>query len=239
MDLRVIICLLFIVGSSVLYANETHNKDNNITLKQNKEEKIIPIKAITYFEFGTPGKPLIEIYITPSCTHCADFVLGKFTTFVTNNATKCQVKLILLPVAAKDFFIMKIIQASVSNTTDYYRIFFNYIDRAVKSIKHVRPSKKQIEMYKGSNNDPEMIKFQVIAHEFQFTDEEIINAFPNMNDAYEQALVQHYDETSKRLNKLINSKDLNLPLIIHNGKVYDTLQQALDACNASNSKNPN
>ena len=237
-----IVFLLFIISNGVLYSGTNNKKDNNNVKKDvNKKQFVekIPVLAITYFEFGTHGKPLIEVYITPSCLHCAQFLVEDLKKFLDKHKQECQVKLVLLPYKAKDFFIMKIIQASVTNETEYYRVFYNYITRALFTLDKIKPSKEQIEMYKGSNTDPEMIKFQVLAHDFQFTDEEIINATPNMNEFYERGLVQHYDEISTKLEKITNKKSLDLPLITCHGETYQTLNDALEACNKNNKNTPN
>ena len=69
-------------------------------------ENPVKVNAITYFTFGTEGKPIIEIYVSPSCLHCAQFLREDLVKFLEKHSADCFVKVMLLPVEAKDFFIM-------------------------------------------------------------------------------------------------------------------------------------
>ena len=195
-------------------------------------------------EFWTEGKPIIEIYVSPSCLHCAQFLLEDLVKFLEKHSADCFVKVMLLPVEAKDFFIMKLIQSESKDTNGYYMIFSNYMKRALATIDNTIPSEAQKELYKGSNFYEEMIKFQVIANNFGFSDEKIIKAIPDMDADYELALVEYYKRTVKEIfEKLkLNTKqspELEVPLIIYNGKIYKKLDETLKECNKKNANTNN
>ncbi len=213
-------------------------------LNSEAKKGVKKVNAITYFEFGTKGKPLIEIYVSPSCLHCAHFLIEDLDKFLTKHKEECSVKVMLIPVEAKDFFIMKIIQAEAKDTNGYYMIFSNYMKRALATIDSIKPTDEQKALYKGSNLYEEMIKFQVIANNFGFSDDKIINAIPNMNEDYECAIVEYYKRTVKEIfNKLkLDTKsnpEIEVPLIIYNGKSYKALNDALKACNENTKETPN
>ena len=220
--------------------NEINNNKTSITLDPNKINTnnsliIKKVNAITYFVFGTEGKPIINVYISPACLHCAQFLAEDLQKFLDKHKSECCVKVMLIPVLAKDFFVMKIIQAKAKNLDDYYGIFSRYMKRAIATIDSIHPTKEQKVLYIGSNTDPDMIKYQVIAKEFGFTDEEIINAIPNMNENYELAVVEYYKNILQEiLNtlQLDNNKqqEIDVPLIICNGKECKTLNDAFNLC---------
>ena len=101
---------------------------------------------------------------------------------------------------------MKIIQAKAKDLNDYYGIFSRYMKRAIATIDGIHPTKEQKSLYIGSNTDPDMIRYQVIATEFGFTDEEIIKSIPNMNEDYELAVMEHYKIT---LQEILNTLKLD------------------------------
>lgn len=203
---------------------------NNIGKKDNNKEGII-----TYFTFGTKGKPVINVYISPSCLHCAQFLAEDLQKFVDKHGSECFIKVILTPVSAKDFFVMKIIQAKTKNLDDYRRIFSDYMKRAIATIDRIRPTDEQKALYIGSNTDPDMIKYQVIAKEFGFTDEEIVNAIPNMDGTYESKVLEEYGNTMQEISNTLQldrskQQEIDVPLIICNGKKCKTLNEAFKLC---------
>lgn len=221
--------------------NKSKEKTTSITfdpnkIKNNNSVIVKKVNAITYFVFGTEGKPIINIYISPACLHCAQFLAEDLQKFLNEHKSKCLIKVILIPALARDFFVMKIIQAKAKDLNDYYGIFSRYMKRAIATIEGIHPTKEQKTLYMGSNTDPDMIRYQVIAKEFGFTDEEIIKAIPNMNEDYELAVMEYYKITLQEiLNtlKLDNSKqqEIDVPLIICNGKTYKTINDAFNLCN--------
>ena len=191
------------------------------------------VNAITYFTFGTDGKQLIEIYVSPSCLHCAQFLIEDLEKFVKQHKDHCFIKVMLIPVTAKDFFIMKLIQAEAKDTNGYYMIFLNYMKRAIATMDSIIPSKEQIAKYQGSNTDPDMIKYQVIASDFKFSDEKIINSIPNTDEDYELAVMEYYKKTVKEIFEKLKldttkNSELEVPLIICNNKSYKTLDKAFN-----------
>lgn len=184
--------------------------------------------VITEIHFGVPeAKDKIEIYISPSCLHCGKFVAEELEAFVKKH--KKAVILKFLPTSAKDIFIMKIIQNEQQDEKSYFEIYKNYIKRAIATINFVNPTKEQIEKYRGSNKDPEMIKFQVIASEFGFSDQKIIAAFPdqNMTESFERSVMLAYSKNIKAIHKIVDTKELDLPLIAKCGKRFKSLNDAL------------
>ncbi len=194
------------------------------------------VNAITYFTFGTEGKQLIEIYVSPSCLHCAQFLIEDLEKFVKQHKDHCFIKVMLIPVTAKDFFIMKLIQAEAKDTNGYYMIFLNYMKRAIATMDSIIPSAEQIQKYQGSNTDPDMIKYQIIASDFKFSDEKIINSLPNMDEDYELAIMEYYKKAVKEIFEKLKldttkNSELEVPLIICNNTSYKTLDKALNDCN--------
>ena len=212
---------------------------------QSTGKKIIKkVNAITYFTFGREGQPVIEIYISPSCLHCAQFILEDLEKFLTIHRDNCFIKVMLIPVTAKDFFIMKIIQAEARDSNGYYIIFSNYMKRAIATIDSIIPTKEQKDLYRGSNTDPDMIKYQVIASEFKFSDEKIINAIPNMEEDYELAVMEYYKNTVKEIFEKLQldatkNSELEVPLIICNNKICNNLNDAMKECNLLRKMTPN
>ena len=142
----------------------------------------------------------------------------------------------LIPVLARDFFIMKIIQAEAKDSDNYKQIFSNYMKRTMATIDNIYPNEEQKALYKGSNTDPDMIKYQVIAKEFGFTDEKIVHAIPNMDEDYEQAVMEYYRNTLTTISDILKldknkQQEIEVPLIICNGKSYKTIEKALDTYN--------
>lgn len=209
--------------------------DQNI-LNNNENIVVKKVNAITYFPFGTEGKPVIDIYISPSCLHCAHFVINDLDKFLEKHKNECFVRVMLIPFIARDFFIMKIMQAEARDSSGYRMIFSNYMKRAIATIDNIHPTNEQKALYKGSNTDPDMIKYQVIAKEFGFTDEKIVKAIPNMDEEYEQAVMEYYKNTLNTISDILKQdkskpREIEVPLIICNGKSYKTLEKAFDACN--------
>ena len=214
-----------------IFNNKENKDDNKLEKKVNNEEEII-----TYFTFGTEGKLTINVYISPSCLHCAQFLAEDLQKFINKHKNECFIKVILIPYLARDFFVMKIMQKKSKNSEDYYGIFSRYMKRAVATIDSVHVNKEQKALYVGSNTDPDMIKYQVVAKEFGFTDEEIIKAIPNMNEDYELKVIKRYKTTLQEISNILqldNSKqqEIDVPLIVCNGKTHKTLNDAFNSCN--------
>ena len=183
--------------------------------------------AVTEIHFGKQqSNEKIEIYISPSCLHCGKFIAEDLENFLKNHDDEVVLK--FLPTSAKDIFIMKIIQNETKDPKSYFEIYKNYIKRAIATINFVNPTKEQIDKYKGSKKDPEMIKFQVVASEFGFSDKKIIAAFPDpeMTAPFERSIMLAYSQNLKMIYKLVDTKELDLPLIAKSGKRFKTLNEA-------------
>lgn len=245
-----IVLLSFLCMCNFGYSNNINIKNYPKTVikydvKQMKpkiKKTIKKVNAITYFTFGEGKEPFIEIYISPSCIHCAQFLSENLEEFVQKHNNECLIKVILLPVEAKDFFIMKLIQAESKNTCDYYRIFSNYMKRVVACIGNIKnPTEEQKQLYKGYNTNSNMIKYQLIAKDFGFSDEKIISAIPNMDEDYELAIVEYYKSTVQEIFEKLqldtkNNVELDVPLIIYNGKMYKTINKAFAKQKEQNNK---
>ena len=179
------------------------------------------------------AKNKIKIYIAPSCLHCGKFLVEDVKEFLKENSENVEVIVKLLPASAKDIFIMKLIQNESKDENGYFAILKNYIMRVLATINYISPTESQKNMFKGSKTDPEMIKFQVEASEFGFSDEKIIKAFPNMDQDFEKTIMKRYAKSVKFISKILQSKELDLPLIIKNKKIYKTLKDAYLHSNAS------
>ncbi len=183
--------------------------------------------VITEIHLGNPeAENKIEIYISPSCLHCGQFIVETLEEFMHQLDHKTEVLLKFLPTSAKDVFIMKLLQHEAKDEKSYYDIYKNYIKRAIATVNFVKPTKEQISLYKGSVKDPEMIKFQVVASEFGFSDKKIVDAFPDpkMQEPFEHTLMQTYSERVRIISKLTNTKQLDLPLIVKDGKISKSLR---------------
>ena len=172
----------------------------------------------------------IEIYISPSCLHCGQFIADDLEKFTRDCGDKAKIVLKFLPTSAKDIFIMKLLQNEAKDERAYFSIFKNYIKRAIATINFVKPTKKQLILYKGSVKDPEMIKFQVVASEFGFSDQKIVNAYPDskMSQPFEHTIVQTYEKRINEIRKLVKTKQLDLPLIVRNQEIYTSLHKILE-----------
>ena len=75
-----------------------------------------------------------------------------------------------------------------------------------------------------------MIKFQVVASEFGFSDQKIVNAYPDpkMSQQFEHTIMQVYEKRINEITKLVKTKQLDLPLIVKNQKVYTSLNKILE-----------
>ena len=188
------------------------------------------IDVITEVSFGTEEDddfPVI-VYISPSCIHCGKFVVGDFKSFVKQHKHAHRIILRFLPTSAKDIFIMKIIQNEVKDADGFFIVFENYIKRCLATINHTNPTKEQEEKFKGSKVDPDMIKFQVIASDFGFSDKKIINAIPDVDEQYEIKLIKSYGEFVESISDTVDTKNIDLPLIMKGDKVLKTLNDAYE-----------
>lgn len=180
-------------------------------------------KPITEIHLGRKSlENPIYIYVSPSCLHCAQFIVEDLEKFLENNKNN-HVIIKFLPASAKDVFIIKLINNETKSEDLFFLIFKNYIKRILTTINKISPTEEQQDLFKGSKKDPEMIKFQVGAYEFGFSEEKIQKAYPKMQDKFEQSLAQDYSETVKELSNILQSKEINLPLIINKNKIYKNL----------------
>ena len=183
-------------------------------------------KFITEISLGNlEAEDKIDIYISPSCLHCGQFVAEDLEEFMDKHSAEIKVSIKFLPTSAKDVFIMKLLQNEAQDEKSYFAIYKKYIKRAIATINFVHPNEKQKVLYIGSPKDPEMIKFQVVASEFGFSNKKIVEAFPDpqMDKPFESAIMRSYAERVNIISKLINTKQLDLPLIIKDEKVLKNL----------------
>ncbi|MDR3046174.1 MAG: DsbA family protein, partial [Bacteroidales bacterium] len=184
--------------------------NTTITVSDNLKDNLI----ITEFCLGNAqAKNKIYIYVSPSCLHCGKFIVEDVEEFVKKSSKDCYVVIKLIPTSAKDIFIMKLIQREAKNQNDYLTIFQNYIKRVIATINHITPTKEQVDLFKGSKNDEEMIKFQVVALEFGFSNEKIVAAIPDMNGQMESKIINDYQKTVRYIADILDTKELDLPFI--------------------------
>jgi hypothetical protein len=170
----------------------------------------------------------IYVYISPTCLHCGKFLVDDIEEFIKKHEEDVHIIVEILPTSAKDVFIMKLIQNEARDENGYFLIFKNYIKRAIATINHIKPTNNQLDIYKDSNTDGEMIKFQIIASEFGFSDAKIIDATPDMDNAFEISVISKYKTHVKLLADILETKELNLPIIIRNNKKYENLRKAMN-----------
>ena len=188
----------------------------------NAQAPIVEIKFA-----GNDKSQSVDIYISPSCLHCGHFLATELDNMIKSGQVSVTIK--LLPTTAKDFFIMKLIQNETTNPKTYYKIYLNFIKRTIATINFINPNRKQLAKYKGSTTDPDMIKYQIIASDFGFSEQKIVNAFPDpkMEGKFEKFVLNNYTENAKVISKIIGTNKLDLPLIVRNGKAYRKLTKAL------------
>lgn len=228
-NLIMVFLSLFVCFSSSFALSEEDSSNNNgvLELPEQNSQKTTPITEIQLGNKDSDDRDIIYIYISPSCLHCGKFLAEDVEKFIKEDNGKHAITIKFLPTSAKDLFIMKLIQNEVKDESGFYMIFKNYIKRVLATINHIRPSKEQLAVYKGSKTDEEMIKFQVEAFEFGFDDSKIISAIPDMDGDYEIEIMKNYKESVQYIADIVGEKELKLPLIVRNGKNYSSLDKAI------------
>jgi hypothetical protein len=188
-----------------------------------------PAGAIVKIRLGNRScSEPIAVYIAPSCLHCGKFLLDVLIGFLGEH-DGVGVDLIFLPTSAKDVFIMKLIHNTVKDECGYYVVFRMLIKEAMDVLQQIKPSAEQEELYKGSNNDPEMIQYQVLASRLGFSDEKIVRAIPDMNAEYENEVIEYYKVSAVNLANIVDTKEIVLPMIVFKGKCYKELSDIPEA----------
>ena len=207
--------------------------------KKNKEKSHTHHHVVKEVHLGcSDDENPIRVYVLPSCRHCGSFLLEDGEHFLKKSGAVRKVIVTFLPVKAKDHFVMKLIQNKVNKMKnkkdkaekeyEFYYIFLNYIATISQNISFINPTKEQIKRFKGSSEDPEMIKFQVGALiNDMFTEDEVDEAFPNMDAEYEHELAEHCSLSLEYIAAITKSDDLGLPLIAHNDKKHKDLDDAV------------
>lgn len=217
------------VSPSDLQQNTTSQQDvlHKKPAYKNSDKSQINVHAILDLTLGNEiynnDAQRIDIYVAPSCLHCGSFLVKDLQDFLDKNSRNCFIRIRLLPVSAKDLFVMKIIQSEAKDANGYYMIYLNYVRRAIATVKNIKPTEEQQKLYKGSATDPEMIKYQAVASAFGFSDEKIVSAYPDMDAYYEKAVMDWYKNIVETLKPFCPNKNLDLPLIIQNGKSYKSI----------------
>lgn len=192
------------------------------TVSQNNVQKYTPITKVHCGAKPADNITTINIYISPTCLHCAKFIVEDLEEFLKNN-DKFHVIINFLPASAKDIFIIKLINKETHDEKLFFSIFKNYIKRILATINSIKPSDEQLDLFKGSKSDPEMIKLQVGAYEFGFSEAKVINAYPKMKEEFERAILEDYPKTATYLSDILGIKEIDLPLIVINDKAYKSL----------------
>jgi hypothetical protein len=182
---------------------------------------------ITQLHLGNKkSKKVILVYISPTCLHCGKFLIEDIDEFMKRDKNDADIIIKFLPISAKDIFVMKLIQSEAKSENEYLLIFTNYMKRVLATINYSNPTQEQIKLFKGSKIDSEMIKFQVIASDFGFSNAKIVNSTPNMSAPFEKRLVEYYTSEAKSISKILKANELDLPLIIKSGELYKNLEEA-------------
>lgn len=220
MFFRFLLILLWFVFSINSQEIDNFSQDEIIDNLNHIHEK----QLITEIHLGNKDlKNPTYIYISPSCLHCAKFIVEDLEKFLAKNQDNNHIVIKFLPVSAKDIFIIKLINNETQNENLFYRIFKDYIKRILAKINQITPTDEQLELFKGSKQDPEMIKFQIGASDFGFSQDKILNAYPKMKNSFEKVLMNEYSKIAKQLSQILDSKEINLPLIVKEDKVYKNL----------------
>jgi hypothetical protein len=207
-------------GAVITLDDKADNKDKS---NDEKDEKIT-----TEISFGQKNDSnSISVTVSPSCMHCAKFIADEFEEFVKKTKDKYGVKVRFLPTSLTDVFIMKLIQNKAKDENGFFLIFKNYAKRAYATVNRIKPTDKQRELFNGSRSDSEMLKFQVVASDFGFSDEEIVHAIPDMDAPYEVKLMKYYRQEAERIRALLSEKEVSFPIIFRGNTKFDFLKQAL------------
>lgn len=228
MNIVSILSLLFLFFNQVGYCENTEDITDAMNKYNPNDNYILEIDA------GCKEKQSDEIvlYISPSCLHCLEFIANKLDPFIEKNQ-KAHVKIKFLTTSAKDVFIMKLLNKFTHDPSKFYITFKNFGKRVLATINSISPTEAQKELFKGSDSDPEMIKFQVLSNNFGFTEQQVVDAYPKMDEKFECNLLSEYKKDVQTIAAILNKTELDLPLIICNKTVYSTLEEAYN----SNKKN--
>ncbi len=167
----------------------------------------------------------IMLYISPSCLHCLEFIANKFEPFLEQNK-KAHVKIKFLTTSAKDVFILKVLNKFTHDQSKFFITFKNFSKRVLATINSLSPTEEQKVLFKGSDSDPDMIKFQLVSFNFGFSEQQVVDAYPNMDEKFECKLLSEYKKDVQTIASILNRKELDLPLIMYKEKIYSTLEDA-------------
>ena len=238
-----------------------NDMDDDENFLKNPEIEDAPIAndsdVVTEVSFGcSQDDNPTYIYVSPSCFHCGAHLIKKTPKYLQYYGSTNKLIVKFLPTSAKDLFIMKLLhqRAIILAKNDpsripyeFYYLFISYIKHMEKIINKIKPTDEQLEMFKGSNTDPEMIKFQVgatipgdknqsknnneatISAFEPFSKEEIIAAIPNLDAKYETNIMNCYRESVEYISAVVKTKELTLPLIICEDQAYKTLEEAAES----------
>ncbi len=170
----------------------------------------------------------ITIYVVPSCLHCGTFLAETLDSFLKQHGQLYGVKVKFIIASAKDLFILKLFYNKFKN--DKYKMYWKYIDyikRAIATIKSTKATEEQLAVYKGSKKDSEFIKFEVIANNFGFSDEEIVAAYPKSKEFFESRIMAISGNHSNEINEIEHSTEIETPYITRNNQKITNLEQVL------------
>jgi hypothetical protein len=206
------------------YEDEEHSEI--LKLQQKNSENASP-KVHMEFKFGyLKDEDPIIVYVVPSCLHCAKFLADDLNPFFDKFGQIHGVVVRFIISTPKDIFILKLLHNKYKNETDHrvmYWTFIDYIKRAMARIDLVKPTKKQKEKFVGSKKDPDFIKFQVIASEFKFSDDEIVEAYPNASKKFEKEMLAIHDKYAEEIKKINGGSNIETPFKTRSGKKLEEL----------------
>jgi hypothetical protein len=226
--LSLILGVLNVVGSEDPQKLSSESKQENsggfLTLPKAKISK----KIVTDLHFGNKSKTknVIRIYISLSCLHCIKLLVDDIDEFTHKKGSKkyhIVVKIIIT--SAKDLFVMKLIQNKTKDEEKFKKILISYLKRVYATLNKTIPTEEQKELFKGSKTDEDMIKYQITAKDFGFTDKEVINAIPDMTQKYEMFMSDKNNKNVQSLKELCKDKEVALPAIEKDGKLYDSFKE--------------
>lgn len=167
------------------------------------------------FEFGcaTDKDPII-IYVLPSCVHCGVFLVENLQKFLEEYGQIYGVRVRFMVDSIKDLFILKLFNMRFKeNKHDLYWKYTDYMKRVIATINNVEITDEQKENYNVSKKDPDFIKFQVIAHDFGFTDKEILDACPDSNEKFEKTARIISSDYSDHILEITDLPKVEMPFI--------------------------
>jgi hypothetical protein len=209
------------------YESEEHSDILKLQSQKQDEGDEAATAVHMEFKFGyLKDEDPIIVYVVPSCLHCAKFLIDELNPFFNKFGQIHGVVVRFIISTPKDIFILKLLHNKYKNEKDHramYWTFIDYIKRVMARIDLVKPTNEQKEKFVGSKKDPDFIKFQTIASEFKFSDDEIVNAYPNASKKFEKEMLEIHEKYAKEIKEINGGSNIETPFKTRSSKKLQEL----------------